>query len=130
VAGDVLNYELPGVVKRYCAALFRSGVVGAPGDEVARRARVVREALEETGLRTEVVRFLWPRSYLLDPNSGRRGNVMNVYLLRTRGEPDVRLSDEHDAYRWVSDSDAAEIFAANDLMRSVIHQYFESERSS
>jgi Xaa-Pro dipeptidase len=46
VAGDVLNYELPGVVKRYCAALFRSGVVGRPADEVARRGRVVREALE------------------------------------------------------------------------------------
>ena len=45
-AGDVLNYELPGVVKRYCAALFRTGTVGKPTDEIARRGTLIREALE------------------------------------------------------------------------------------
>jgi len=45
-AGDVLNYELPGVVRRYCAALFRCGTVGRPSDEVAARAVAAREALE------------------------------------------------------------------------------------
>lgn len=44
-AGDVLNYELPGVVKRYCAALYRCGTVGRPHAEAAQRAAVVREAL-------------------------------------------------------------------------------------
>lgn len=46
-AGDVLNYELPGVVKRYCAALFRCGTVGKPSGEVAARAAAAREALEQ-----------------------------------------------------------------------------------
>jgi len=46
VAGDVLNYELPGVIKRYCAALFRCGTVGRPSEEVASRGAMVREALE------------------------------------------------------------------------------------
>jgi len=46
VPGDVLNYELPGVVKRYCAALFRCGTVGKPSEEVARRGAMIREALE------------------------------------------------------------------------------------
>jgi Xaa-Pro dipeptidase len=44
--GDALNYELPGVFKRYCASLFRCGTVGAPDAEYARRAAMVREALE------------------------------------------------------------------------------------
>lgn len=44
--GDVLNYELPGVVKRYCAALFRCGTVGKPSEEVAGRGAIIREALE------------------------------------------------------------------------------------
>ena len=44
--GDVLNYELPGVINRYCAALFRCGTVGRPSPEITRRASVVREALE------------------------------------------------------------------------------------
>jgi Xaa-Pro dipeptidase len=44
--GDVLAYELPGVVKRYTAALFRMGTVGRPDDEVKRRAAASTEALE------------------------------------------------------------------------------------
>ena len=44
--GDVLAYELPGVVKRYAAALFRMGIVGRPGEEVKRRAAASIEALE------------------------------------------------------------------------------------
>jgi len=44
--GDVLDYELPGVVKRYCAALFRCGTVGKPSEEVAKRGALAREALE------------------------------------------------------------------------------------
>jgi Xaa-Pro dipeptidase len=44
--GDVLNYELPGVVSRYCASLFRCGTIGPPDAEFRRRADTVREALE------------------------------------------------------------------------------------
>jgi Xaa-Pro dipeptidase len=44
--GDVIGFELPGVIKRYCAALFRIGVVGQPDPEFTRRYTMVREALE------------------------------------------------------------------------------------
>ena len=44
--GDVLNFELPGVVKRYTAALFRCGSVGQPSDEVRRQTDLVIESLE------------------------------------------------------------------------------------
>jgi Xaa-Pro dipeptidase len=44
--GDVLNYELPGVVNRYCAALFRCGTIGQPDGEFQRRAAMVQESLE------------------------------------------------------------------------------------
>jgi Xaa-Pro dipeptidase len=44
--GDVLAYELPGVVNRYCAALFRCGTVGQPDPEISQRAAMVCEALE------------------------------------------------------------------------------------
>lgn len=44
--GDVLNYELPGVINRYCAALMRCGTVGPPDAELSRRSAVVQEALE------------------------------------------------------------------------------------
>lgn len=46
VAGDILNYELPGVVRRYCAALFRTGVVGKPDPEIQRRNDALVECLD------------------------------------------------------------------------------------
>ena len=45
-SGDVLAFELPGVVKRYCAALFRMGVIGRPDEEVKRRVAASTEALD------------------------------------------------------------------------------------
>ncbi len=44
--GDILNFELPGVVKRYCAALFRCGTIGPPVDEFVRMSGCVLETLE------------------------------------------------------------------------------------
>jgi Xaa-Pro dipeptidase len=44
--GDVINFEFPGVVKRYTAALYRCGTVGQPSDEVKRRGEMVKEVLE------------------------------------------------------------------------------------
>jgi Xaa-Pro dipeptidase len=43
---DVLNFELPGVVNRYCAALYRAGTIGEPDDEFKRRVDAGCEALE------------------------------------------------------------------------------------
>jgi Xaa-Pro aminopeptidase len=42
--GDVIGFELPGVIKRYCAALLRNGIIGQPDDEFVRRYNMVREA--------------------------------------------------------------------------------------
>ena len=134
VAGIIPQGDTVLVLRRSRTNHFLPGAWDLPGGRLepgeAPEEGVVREALEETGLRTKVVRSLGSRSYPLDPNSERRGRVMNAYLLKARGELRIRLSDEHDAYRWVPDSDLTEIFAANDLMRSVIHQYFESEQNS
>ncbi|MFO1059311.1 MAG: Xaa-Pro peptidase family protein [Dongiaceae bacterium] len=44
--GDVLAYELPGVVKRYIAPIFRCGTVGPPPADVARLNEACVGALE------------------------------------------------------------------------------------
>ena len=44
--GDVLAYELPGVVKRYVAPLFRCGTVGAAPDDARRLADACISSLE------------------------------------------------------------------------------------
>jgi Xaa-Pro dipeptidase len=45
-AGDVLNFEIPGVVARYCAPLFRTGTVGPAPGEVGAIAAACDEALD------------------------------------------------------------------------------------
>lgn len=45
-AGDVLNFEIPGVVARYCAPLFRTGTVGAVPAEVRAIEAACHEALD------------------------------------------------------------------------------------
>ena len=44
--GDLLCYELPGVVQRYCAPLFRCGTVGPAPDDMRRLADVCAGSLE------------------------------------------------------------------------------------
>lgn len=46
IPGDLLSYELPGVMKRYVAPLFRCGTVGPAPDEVKRLADACRGSLE------------------------------------------------------------------------------------
>ncbi len=88
------------------------------------------EVLEETGLRASVVRTIGSRSYLLDPDSGKQDKILIVYVLRvTEGGFKITLSEEHDEYRWVSDSELGGIFGSGDLMRNIIHEYFISESS-
>ena len=47
VEGDVLAYEIPGVRARYCAALYRTGVIGNPSDDIQRGCGILLELLEE-----------------------------------------------------------------------------------
>lgn len=45
-AGDPLAFEIPGVVNRYVAPMFRSGSVGAPSKELERLAAACTSSLE------------------------------------------------------------------------------------
>ena len=84
---------------------------------------IIREDLEETGLDSSLIRELATRSYILS-DSGKKDKMMVVYLLKVNGSLSITLSDEHDEYRWVSDSDLDEIFGQKDLMREIIHEFF------
>lgn len=83
-----------------------------------------REVLEETGLRAVVVRSLGTRGYVLS-NSGKKDKALVVFLLRTTTRR-VRLSKEHDEYRWVSESSLREVFGKRDLMGVILSDYFSS----
>ncbi|HYY52536.1 MAG TPA: NUDIX domain-containing protein [Myxococcales bacterium] len=61
-----------------------------------------REALEETGLRGELVDLEYVHRY-----RGRKGTFEeHAFLLRVPEDAAPALSDEHVGYRWASDNDA------------------------
>ena len=73
----------------------------ADGAETA-RACAVREALEETGLRGEIVDLAYAHRY-----RGRKGLFEeHAFLLRVPAGAQPNLSDEHVGYRWASASEA------------------------
>lgn len=67
-----------------------------PGETA--RACAEREALEETGLRGELVELKYAHRY-----RGRKGNVFEEHAFLLRAAPGAMpaLSDEHVGYRWL-----------------------------
>ncbi|MGL4449651.1 MAG: NUDIX hydrolase [Sarcina sp.] len=68
-----------------------------------------REVLEETGIEIEITDTLYAKSNVIDENTQM---VVVVYMCKyLSGE--VRLSEEHIAYRWVSVEGLKEIISPN-----------------
>jgi len=65
-------------------------------------ASAAREAFEETGLRGELADLEYSHRY-----RGKRGEFReHAFLLRVAPEAEPQLSEEHQAYRWVSPAEA------------------------
>lgn len=129
VAGIIPRGRAVLVLRRAHTDGFLPGAYDLPGGGLepgeSPEDGIRREVLEETGLRASVVRSLGERSYL--PGSGAEDKTLIVYLLRSVSDNfRITLSEEHDEYRWVEDSDLGKVFGQGDLMGNVIHEYFMS----
>ena len=126
------------VLRRAAGESFLPGFVDLPGGGLEPgelpEDGVIREVREETGLTTSVVRILSVRPY----TDGLGGNrpILIVFLLRLKDDQgQVRLSEEHDEYRWVERSELDSVFREGqhlqtsdpDLIRGIIQEYFESD---
>lgn len=128
VAGIIPRRRTVLVLRRAPTDTFLPGAYDLPGGGLkpgeSPEEGIGREVLEETGLRTSIVRKLGSRSYILNSRSGEHDKTLVVFVLRVDGGSKITLSEEHDGYRWVSNSDLEKVFGPHDLMRNVIHDYF------
>ena len=81
-------------------------------------AALRREVLDETGLDVQPVRPV--DTWRIVRGAERQEMIGITYLCRYSGHGDVRLSAEHDAYRWVRPEEASSFPTAPDLRAALL----------
>jgi len=103
VSGVLVHNGKALLVRRSASETFLAGYYEFPGGKVdfgeSVQEALVREFSEEVGLTIEVGEFLRSFSYV----TGTRHTVELVFFVHGSGE--VKLSDAHDDYKWVSGAD-------------------------
>lgn len=74
-------------------------VAGSVEQGESHRAAALREVLEETGIRPQELSFL--RAF-----HGSEQRVLQVFVARVAGSPEIKLDREHTEWRWSSFAEA------------------------
>jgi 8-oxo-dGTP pyrophosphatase MutT (NUDIX family) len=98
------------------------------GEAVSLKRALQREVREETGLEIEVGDpfIVWYHQF----GGNHRNSGKKVYLVAFRCKyvsGDLQLSDEHDNFRWVDESDYRQVDDDSDYF-DVLEKYFQSSR--
>lgn len=88
---------------------------------------LLREVLEESGLRVQMIRPYLVHHYLQEDKGAHI--VEAAYICHPENNPIVKLSDEHQAYKWISEKELAEIQPMTEKMRSLIVEGFRNIKS-
>lgn len=78
---------------------------------------LVREVQEEAGITVKPLQAYWVQSYT--PNSDRHMVEVGI-ICELVGKSDVTLSEEHQAYEWVTEDEVKAISPMTDSMREEI----------
>lgn len=86
----------------------------------------IREVKEETGLDVEIIKPVSSFDYQIE----RDGKVLNChqinFLVRPKGNLEVKLSPEHQAFAWINRGELS-IYSITGPIREVIEKVFELE---
>ncbi len=99
------------------------------GKDKSLRDCMVREVKEETGLDVKSLRFIDKTKYIRQVEGGRIITFCYNYVCKML-EPDqeVRLSKEHQAYKWISEVGEVELMATPE-QKKTIQRVLNDERS-
>jgi len=86
-----------------------------------------REVKEETGLDIKPIRFIDKFSYIADQGK-RESTQYNFLCTMSRPNQEIKLSKEHDDYKWVSSIGEVELMVQPELKKSIVKVFNPDEK--
>ena len=86
---------------------------------------VVREVKEETGLDVEVVMPISVFEFKVEKPDEIRDATQINFLVKLKGDQEVKISNEHQDFAWITKEEVKNYFSMSDEVRSVILRAFE-----
>lgn len=84
---------------------------------------VLREVKEETGLNTEIVKIVGAFNFVIEKPEETRDVTQINFLLKLAGESDVKLSNEHQNFAWIT-KDEVDNYNLSTETKSIILKAF------
>lgn len=128
VGGFLVKDDKVLIVRRSQNEKFLPGYYELPGGKVDfgenPATSLAREFLEETNLKVEAVKPYRIFSYVSENN--QRHTVEIVYLVKiVDNGNDLKLSDAHDDYRWVPNSDLKKYKISDEIVKNIKEGFHE-----
>jgi len=81
---------------------------------------LLREVKEETGLDVVLKKFVDKYEYIANDKEGERKSIQFNFLCKMKDETqEVKLSFEHDQYKWVSSVGQVELLVPSEMKRTI-----------
>lgn len=78
----------------------------------------MRETLEETGLKVKPIKYIDKFSYIADKGT-RRSTQYNFLCEMINPNQKIKLSDEHQNFKWISEMSEAELYVYPETKRTL-----------
>lgn len=87
-----------------------------PGEDI--KEGLLREVKEETGLNVKIIKFIDKYKYIAD-NGTRISTQYNFLCKMIDPKQEVKLSFEHDEYRWIRTVGEAELLVPSEMKKTI-----------
>lgn len=85
---------------------------------------LVREVKEEAGIDIKVIQPLDVFEFKVDKKDEIRDSTQISFLCKPFGNPKVKLSNEHQDYKWIAESEIEGFTSMSSELKDVLHKAF------